>query len=200
MNDLPAWTIPAAAGVLGAFAVILIALRMRNAPRSGDSTPRRVQQFDLACTVCQQTLSIAVQDMRRLEGSEIALAVRVIPKLVGRPLADYVCPHCEADHCFTMDQGKPEWVGANLYSPQSKVSICQECQKVLKRPPWPERQYQGHPQDAPNPHPDYGLVCARCGARCCVSCVQSATRNRTKDGSFLCPRCRRQPVDAFFYP
>ena len=45
---------------------------------------------------------------------EVGLAVRIEPELAGRKLAEYICPHCEADHCFAIDRGQPEWVGVIL--------------------------------------------------------------------------------------
>lgn len=199
MDDLPEWAIPAVAGFGACLVIVLFILAFQARPKT--SKKRAVRgSFQLTCNVCQRELVIAMQDLRLLVGTEIGLAVRAIPAIVGRKLADYVCPYCEADHCFAVESGRPEWVGVNLYSPQTGGSQCMDCRKQLQRPPWPQGEYQGRPLEAPNPSPDYGLVCSRCDAVCCVACVKSATRNRTSDGSLLCPRCKRSPVDTYFYP
>ncbi len=198
MEDLPEWAIPAAAGFGACLVLVLLIVGVRARPKS-TKRPAQRGSFELICNNCQHKLVISMQDMRPLEGSEIGLAVRAIPQIVGRKLADYVCPYCEADHCFAIESGRPEWVGANLYSPQKQGSQCMECRKYLQRPPWPKGQYKGRVLEAPDVSPDYGLVCSRCGATCCVACVKDATRNRTKDGSLLCPRCHRSPVDEYYY-
>lgn len=199
LDNLPEWAIPAAAGFGACLLLVLFAFAVRSRPkRTKKRAVRGSVQF--TCNVCQHPIVMAIQDLQPLEGSDIGLAVRAIPALAGRKLAEYVCPYCEADHCFAVDGGQPEWVGVNLYSPQAKGAQCMECRKPLVRPPWPQGQYQGAPLTAPNVSPDYGLVCSRCGAICCVACVKNATRNRTTDGSLLCPRCHRSPVDTYFYP
>ncbi len=199
MDDLPEWAIPAAAGFAACLVLVLGIMGLRSRPKSSKKRASR-GSFQLTCNVCQHEMVIAMRDLRPLEGTEIGLAVRAVPQIVGRKLADYACPYCEADHCFAIESGQPEWVGVNLYSPQSHSSNCMDCGKRLQRPPWPQGEYQGRPLDAPNPQPDFGLVCSRCKAVCCVECVKKATRNRTTDGSLLCPRCHRSPVDAYFYP
>lgn len=198
-DNLPQWAIPAAAGFGACLVVVLLILVLRARPKSPKKRALR-GSFQLTCNVCQHELVIETQDLQLLVGTDIGLAVRAIPKIVGRKLADYTCPYCEADHCFAIESGKPEWVGVNLYSPQSAGSQCLDCRKPLRRPPWPKGQYKGRPLEAPNPSPDYGMVCARCDSVCCVACVKKATRNRTTDGTLLCPRCHRSPVDEYFYP
>jgi len=199
MENLPEWAIPAAAGFGACLVIVAMVFALRARPKTSKKRAAK-GSFQLTCNVCRHELVIAMQDLRPLEGTEIGLAVRILPHVVGRKLADYACPYCEADHCFTVDGGQPEWVGANLYSPQASGAKCMDCGKQLNRPPWPKGQFKGRPLEAPNASPDFGLVCSRCDAVCCVDCVQKATRNRTTDGSLLCPRCHRSPVDEYFYP
>ena len=156
--------------------------------------------LEMPCTVCQKPLISEQGELRALQGAEVGLVVRSKPEAVGRMIAEYVCPYCEAAHCFLVDARPPRWLGANFSQPQTKTTHCFECRKPLRTPPWPEHAYDGRLEEAPHLPPDLGLVCGRCQAVCCVACCTAATKHRTPDGSLLCPRCFRGPVDRVFHP
>ena len=129
----------------------------------------------------------------------MALAVRMHPDLVGRPLAESVCPRCEAAHCFAVDETPPAWIGVNLYEPQAPASRCVNCGKTLTKPDRDHVTVRKGSGVAEGLEPGVGLKCSRCQSVCCVTCCQLFTRNRTQDGSLLCPRCTRGPVEEIFY-
>ncbi len=153
-----------------------------------------------ACSSCNKPLVVAKAELVELSRPEIALVVRVRPDLTGQKLAEYVCPYCEASHCYLMERNRIEWVGVNLYSPHTTSTRCMDCGKPLRTPPWPPGTYDGRLNEAPALQPDYGLVCSKCHAVVCYACTMLATRGRTKDGSFVCPRCQRSPVDKTYHP
>ncbi|MCC6155650.1 MAG: hypothetical protein IT367_17905 [Candidatus Hydrogenedentes bacterium] len=197
MGDLIPPLICAAIGT-----VIVIVLTMRAKAQQTSKTVRGVyatNTVEQQCNVCQKQMVIPAADLVPLQSVEMALCVRAIPALMGRKMAEYSCPYCEAVHCFTVDKRTPEWVGANLYSPQTKGTRCLNCSKPLKIAPWGEGAYDKRLQEAPL-QPDYGLVCSKCDAVVCVACSVDATRNRTKDGTFMCPRCFRPYVDRTYHP
>lgn len=154
----------------------------------------------MTCSICQKTLVFHQDELELLSAVECALAVREKPDLVGRKLAEYVCPYCEAAHCFVISGKRMQWVAANLYEPQETTARCAECQKPLRRPPWPPGQYEGKLGEAPALAPDYGLVCSLCHAVCCVQCCVNLTRAGVREGKWTCPRCSRQSTDRLFYP
>lgn len=197
MGDLVPPLVCAAIGT-----AIVIVLTMRAKAQSSSKTVRGVyatNTVEQQCNVCQKQMVIPAADLVPLQSVEMALCVRSIPALMGRKMAEYTCPYCEAVHCFTVDKRTPEWVGANLYSPQTKGTRCLNCSKPLKVAPWGEGAYNKRLQEAPL-QPDYGLVCSKCDAVVCVACSVDATRNRTKDGTFVCPRCFRPSVDRTYHP
>lgn len=153
-----------------------------------------------ACSICQRELTFSLRDMRPLTSPEVALAVRGVPAAVGRALAEYVCPHCEAAYCFAVDAREPILVGINLYKPQTTGARCLQCRKLLEKPSWAPGVYDGRLAEAPNLSPNLGLVCPRCGAVCCVDCCRKATRGRTEQGALMCPRCSRYPMGKVFHP
>lgn len=188
-------------GIAGAVVVLALTVRAWLRSRDGVATRRSpTAPFEMECSTCHRRMVIHPNQLVSLSGPEMALCVRVKPDLRGRKLAEFVCPYCDASHAFVLDRRPPEWIGANLYSPQTKTSTCMECGKPLRKAPWPPMLYDGRLHEAPELHPDLGLVCSRCQAVTCVSCVKNATRNRTKDGSLVCPRCQRTPVNRVFHP
>ena len=191
MNVFQLWALPSAlaVGVAGMALALWWARRGMAASRNAC--------FEMECTVCQKMLVVDQHEMQALSPPECALVVRNAPRIVGRPLAEYVCPYCESAHCFAMDAPVPEWIASDAYVPQGRGALCKECQKRLQNPAWPPGQYTGKIQDAPLT-PDTGMICKRCGAVCCVACIRRATRNRTPDGSYLCPRCARGPLEHEF--
>lgn len=212
MTELSTWFFPLMVAIFGTGIVVGLTLRARggapraSAPRARVSNPSDGGRaaggkiVQMACTICHKQLVINPVELRPLTAVELALSVRSLPDLAGRKLAEYVCPYCESAHCFNVDRSVPLWVGANLYSPQTRTARCQECGKRLVPPPWPPGTYDGRLREAPDLHQDYGLVCSRCHAVVCVSCTTNATRNRTKDGSLVCPRCMRTPVNKVYHP
>jgi hypothetical protein len=212
LAELSTWFFPLLIAVFGMGIVITLTLRARGGEPAASARRASVpEQSDtgrvpgtkivqIACTICHKQLVINPVELRPLTPVELALSVRSVPDLAGRKLAEYVCPYCESAHCFNVDRRVPLWVGVNLYSPQTKTARCQECGKRLLPPPWPPGAYDGRLREAPDLHQDYGLVCSRCDAVVCVSCTLNATRNRTKDGSFVCPRCMRTPVNKMYHP
>lgn len=186
----------AAAAVLGTVIVLAATLGTRSPGRNA----RQDEAVEMACTICQQNLVIHRNQMAVLTGPEMALVVSVEPEIRGRDLAEYRCPHCDAAHCFAIDTAPPQWVVANAYEPQAMSTFCTECRKPIAKPSWPKGYYDGRFQDAGEKLlPRHGLVCPRCNAVCCVECCHTITRNRTPDGSLLCPRCSRGPVDKIFH-
>lgn len=190
-----------ATAALGTGMIVTWALRSRPGTAGGGAAGIRGRgSLQMPCTSCNRPLMIAREELVPLSRPEIALCVRVKPELTGMNLAEYVCPYCDASHCLAVSKRTIEWVGANLYSPHHGAARCMDCGKLLRTPPWPRGTYDGHLKEAPSLLPDYGLVCSKCQAVVCVACTEKATRNRTKDGSFVCPRCFRSPVDRCYHP
>lgn len=174
-----------------------LALRQQNGPPQ-PVVRRNAMVF--TCCICRRQSEVAKSALIPLSAPEKALAVREIPAVGGRPLAEYICSYCESSHCFAIDRSRPEWVGVNLYTPQTKTTRCQECGKPLVGPAPAKVACGEHNRGIPDLPRDCGLICAFCGAICCVACCLGMTRKRTSDGSLMCPRCRRQPVSRVFYP
>jgi hypothetical protein len=154
----------------------------------------------MACTVCGRQLVFSRNALEPLSAPEMALAVRALPAIVGRALADYTCPYCEASHCFAVDRRRVEWLGANLYQPQEMSSHCFECRRPLKRLPGGSGGLTEKIADTSALDADTGLKCSRCHSICCVECCRKATRGRGTEGGLICPRCSRRPVDQLYYP
>jgi hypothetical protein len=197
MSDLIAALV--CAGIGTAVVIFLTARARANESKGSVRAIFATNSVQQQCNVCQKQMVIAPEQMTPLQSVEMALCVRAVPQLNGRKLAEYTCPYCDAVHCFTVDKRTPEWIGANLYSPQTKGTRCLNCSKPLRVAPWREGAYDKRLQEAPL-QPDYGLLCSRCDAVVCVECTLDATRNRTKDGSFICPRCFRSPVERTYHP
>ena len=200
MEQELALVIAIATAAAGTGIVVTWALRSRPAASGGVSGRPGRNALQMPCTSCNRPLMIGREELVPLSKPEVALCVRVKPELTGKNLAEYVCPYCEASHCLSVTKRGLEWVGANLYSPHRGAARCMDCGKFLRTPPWPKGTYDGRLQEAPNLLPDHGLVCSKCQAIVCVDCTQRATRNRTKDGTFVCPRCFRSPVDKTYHP
>ena len=196
------WILPITAFValVGAGVVVWLAWRIREETDPSGIRSRMDNSLEFECSECQKTLVIMPSELTRLSGPEMALVVGGRPKLVGRKLAEYVCPHCEASHCFAVDRVPPVWIGANLYAPQAKSNNCQECRKRLRAPHWPPDAAADNVMNAPDLRPDYGLVCSRCGAVCCVACVAQYSRQDVREEGARCPRCGRSPINTVFRP
>jgi hypothetical protein len=187
----------------GAVALIGLVLVLRfSRPRKGLPSPEihaSRKGVQMPCTVCRQDLAIEKSSLRPLAPVERALIVRSRPAAVNYKLAEYVCPHCDASHCFNVTGSVPQYLGANFYAPQQQAAYCNECRKRLVSPPWSPGAYDGRLREAPNLSPDYGLECPYCRSTCCIDCCEKHTRRRTRDGSLQCPRCDRGPLSTFFH-
>ena len=192
MPEVSALIVPVTIAVAAAGVLVVLTPRLL---RGASGTTYGRGALEMACTVCQQPLVIPADALSKVSGSEMALIVRERPDAHGRALAEYRCPYCEALHIFAMGATQPAWLVTNPYESQAVSNHCAGCRQPLKRPPWPPGQYDGQAESAPGLEARHGLVCPRCGAVCCVACCRDATRNRTSDGSLLCPRCFRGPVN-----
>lgn len=190
----------AAAFIVSGCALVVLLLARRS-PRPPDArTGQQLAAPPLAsCTVCHKELTFGVADLRIISPQERGLVARARPDLVGKKLAEYICPHCEAAHCFVVVRARALWVGANFYEPQRAGAVCLECRKPLRKPPWKEGEYDGRLEAAPVLDPAYGLICSRCGALCCVACCAKMAHARTQDTRWVCPRCFRYPIEKVFH-
>ncbi len=177
----------------GAALVLLLVGRGRSSKGTGGAG----RAMEMECSVCQKHLIFNRDDLFTITPTEIALVVRTQPTLVGKKLYEYVCPYCEASHCFVIERGNAQWVAVNSYNPQAVTTKCMECGKPFQRPPWAKGLYDEKLQMAPQLRDEYGMICSRCGSRCCVSCCRKATPRDTLP--FHCPRCQRSPVDKFLH-
>lgn len=127
------------------------------------------------------------------------MIVQQRPQAYGRPIGEIRCRTCRTTHTFLLDTKPPTWLISDEGRAGHTGIVCTQCRRTLVNPPWPRGTRDGavhQVEDAPD---RAGVVCARCGDICCVECVRNASRGRTPDGSFLCPRCYRQPVDRFHH-
>ncbi|PCJ57735.1 MAG: hypothetical protein COA73_10450 [Candidatus Hydrogenedentota bacterium] len=170
-------------------------------PRVLKDTSQRVKKgksFEKSCPTCQKIMTVPRNKIRPLRNVETALVVQIEPNLEQRLMGEFRCPHCESAHIFLLDTTPPHLVISDPGEPQTNTNQCTNCHKPLLKATWPRNEYEGRVLEAPDLQPKHGLICARCDAVCCVECVKDATRNRTKDGSLLCPRCHRAPVDKIY--
>jgi hypothetical protein len=179
--------------------LLAAAIVLLTAPANARST-KRGRTMPVTCPVCGHAFEVSPESMRSMTNVEIGLAVSSMPDLAGKSLVECVCPRCESALCFEEQHNQLRFAGSNIYTAHDRPGLCQNCQRPLATPPWPVGAYEGKLKEGLDISPDIGLVCARCEARCCYSCVQNATRNRTKGGALICPRCFRTPVDKVFYP
>ena len=196
--DAIVFPVTAICAVAGAAAVFLWARSGASARPSKRRPSGPVQEIE--CSECHRILVFNPLQLQPLIPVEKGLAVRSRPKLVGLPLAEYVCPFCAAAHCFSLEKKKPVWVGVNLYEAQEKSANCFECRVTLRRPAWPRGAYDGRVNEAPAVFPDHGMVCGRCNAVCCHGCCEETAHRRGEDSSLYCPRCMRKGITAFFHP
>ena len=196
------WVLPITAlvALAGAGVVLWLAWRIREETDPSGIHLRHDNSLEFECTECQKPLLILPSQLTRLSGPEMALVVGSRPHLVGRALGEYVCPHCEASHCFAMDRVPPVWIGANFYAPQAHTANCMECRKRLRVPSWPADPESDNVLHANDLRPDDGLLCSRCGAVCCVACVAQYSRQDVRAEGARCPRCGRSPINTVFRP
>ena len=188
------------AAVVVAGALFWQRTRERGAANVGAQSMNRDGSMAFLCPVCGDENQIHYETLPVLSSAEKALVVRERPEVVGKELREYVCRQCDASHCFVFSEGRRRYIGANLYGGQAFGNCCVECRRPLERPPWNPGTHDGDLESAPGPIDSYGLRCRHCGAVTCVACCRATTRNRTKDGSLLCPRCFRGPQEHFFHP
>lgn len=199
MPSISAFIYPLTVAFCCAGIVIVMALARLQRRKNNRGPSPAAGTFEMECTVCQRSLVIHRSEVVELLGPEIALVVSTLPSALGRKLGEYRCPYCDASHCFDLGVKPMKWLVANVYEPQALTSHCTDCRKPLKKPSWPEGAYDGQIGEAPELLPEHGLICSRCKAVCCLECCNRMTRNRTHDGSLLCPRCGRGPVDKVFH-
>jgi len=194
--------------LLAALAILIGTVRNMRASRSPVRGIRRdPATIEMPCSVCHHQLIFHAAEVVPLAPAEMALVVREAPKLVRHRLAEYVCPYCDAAHCFTVDKGKPEWAGVNFYEPQVTGGLCQECRKTLRTPPWAKGQFDGNIDAAPERQRDFGLICSRCHAVCCAECCEKQSAISTDDRTLgqlqgaapACPRCGRNSMERFYH-
>lgn len=163
----------------------------------GEITRNRDGSFSMTCAVCAEPSEVSSESLATLSSAEKALVVRERPNVIGQNLVEFACPVCDASHCYQARRNSMLYVGVNLYQGQHFQTNCKECQKRIVRPPWRDGAFDGKVEQAPGDIANLGLQCPLCGAICCVDCCKRATRNRTTDGTLLCPRCFRGPNDRF---
>lgn len=184
-----------AVAALAALAAAFVFAHRRRNTRSAVST---TAPGGFICVTCGTTLPARPGHLRPMTAQERGLIVCEHPELSGAPLAELACPACGALHCFVVRGKQTHYVGTDIFAPQTRTSKCLDCGQPLARPGWPPDRDPGNPGAASLP-PNIGLICSRCGGVSCVACCRNATRNRTQDGSFLCPRCFRGPVDRVYH-
>ena len=187
-------------GIAGFAGVLLWWMRQRRPAGTAAPKAARSKTMEHPCENCGRTMIFAPGDLSPLSPSEVGLVVRTAPKWLGRKLAEIDCPYCGASHCFAVDRKPIQLAGCDLYTPQTGAGRCVDCRTPLGTPPWAAGTYDGRFEEVPELRPNFGLVCERCQAVCCVACCQKATRGRTKDGSLLCPRCFRGPLAKIYTP
>lgn len=190
----------ATALLIGLVVLLLVHVMRRSVQDAGHLVRNRDGSFPAICAVCNAGTLVSTDMLVTLSSAEKALVVRERPIALGKNLVEFVCPCCDAAHCYIANMKSMEFVGVNLYQGQSFQTRCKECQKQLLAPPWPAGAYDGNWREAPGPADDFGMVCSQCDAISCLACCTSTTRNRTADGSLLCPRCYRGPMLHFYHP
>ena len=186
--------------VLAGIALRLAWLALGSSARPGEVLLNRDGSFIMVCTVCSASAHVSPEALVPLSSAEKALVVRERPGVIGQNLVEFACPACDASHCYNARRNSMELVGVNLYQGQHFQANCKECQKRIVRPPWHRGAFDGKVAQAPGDLSALGLQCSFCSAICCVDCCMQATRNRTADGTLLCPRCFRGPNSRFYHP
>lgn len=199
MPPIEVAVVASAMAILAIIAVRLTWLTVRPSAIPGEITRNRDGSFAVICAVCGESVEVSSESLSTLSPAEKALVVRERPNVIGQNLVEFACPACDASHCYSVRRNAMAYVGVNLYQGQHFQTNCKECQKRIKKPVWPDRAYDGKVNQAPGDLTDLGLQCSLCGAICCVDCCKRATRNRTSDGTLLCPRCFRGPNDHFWH-
>jgi hypothetical protein len=156
---------------------------------------RRRTPLRLRCPVCQHEIETEEGRLTPLSLELVSFVVREDPALYGLPLAEVRCDGCGVDHIFATNVRPPRFLMSNPVSDKVRTSTCSQCRAPLMRPAWTRGAYDGRLTSAPGFGARHGLECRRCGAVTCVSCAEEASRGRTMDGSYICARCFRGPLD-----
>ena len=183
--------------ILFGIALRLSWLALRSPAGNSEIPLNRDGSFAMICAVCGEAAEVPASALAPLSSAEKALVVRERPSVIGQQLVEFPCPACDASHCYSVRRHTMTAVGVNLYQGQHFQANCKECQRAIVAPPWRKGDFDGNVSAAPGDTSALGLTCKFCGAICCVPCCQDATRNRTADGTLLCPRCFRGPNDQF---
>lgn len=147
------------------------------------------------CPNCQQHVSMTPEGMRHLDTNDSALVIRNFPDAPAYDLAEIRCPECNSTLVFRVDEWPPVYLAANILEGHTAKNSCTQCRTPLLKPQFPVGEFDHDTNALPRLPDNIGLICSRCNAVNCLVCVKDATRNRTADGSLLCPRCYRGPVD-----
>ncbi len=197
----------AVTGVLAVLAPLWLRIRKTHRP-TARVTPRKRPPKEpplppplvsLECPICQAQLGFSSADFRRLTAPEVALIVSQRRYATRRSLLEATCPRCDACFTFYGDVNPPSLLGTNLYHAQQKGNRCVNCAKPLTRPTWDSEEITTREQVLDALDPLHGLDCEHCGAVCCAGCCEHISRNRTTDGSLMCPRCRRKSMHLLHY-
>jgi hypothetical protein len=190
--DSTAILIPIIGLILGVIGLIVLTPRLL---RETKQKQIKRNALDFSCPTCQNMLVITRESIVSITGVEAALVVQNIPNAPRHHLAEQRCLACSSMLTFRVDQWPPVFLIANAVEGQKISNNCVECRQPLVRPRFARGVYDGRIEEIPELNPKLGLKCSRCDAVSCVECLEFVTRNRTKDGSFLCPRCFRSPVN-----
>jgi hypothetical protein len=187
MGELESIILPITAAV---FAVGMLAVLT---PRMMDRKRRALLR--LTCPVCQHEIVAEEGQLTPLPLEMVSFIVREDPSTHGLPLGELRCRNCGVHHVYATHVRPPRYLMPNPLSDKVRTSTCAQCRAPLARPSWPRGMYDGRIAAAPGFGAHHGLECTRCGAVVCVRCTQDASSGRTKDGSYVCPRCFRGPLE-----
>lgn len=184
--------IPVAGLVIAMLAMALIAPRMA---QDNKERAKKKRLYAYPCPDCQRPVHMTPGGLKPLDPMEAGMIVRLVPTAPQRHLGEVRCQHCRSTLTFRTDQWPPGFITINATEGHYAKNSCTQCHKPLRTPEFPRGAYDGNADDLKRLPPNIGLICSRCNAINCVACVVDVTRNRTSDGSLLCPRCYRGPVD-----
>lgn len=190
--DLPSIIIPLAGLILAFGGLLVLTPKML---REQKKKSVRKSALEFSCPTCQDTVFVTRQSLISITGAEAALVIQKIPDAPSHDLAEQRCQACSSMLTFRIDEWPPVFLIANAIEGQKISNNCVECRKPLVRPTWPRGVYDEKIEEIPDMDSKLGLKCPRCDAVSCVACLEFVTRNRTQDGSYLCPRCFRSPVN-----
>ena len=192
----PNLLIPIAGLALAVVAMLVVAPRMAKENKDRANNKRT---YTYTCPDCQQPIHITPNGLRPLDPADAGMIIRLAPDAPQYHLGDVRCLSCKSTLTFRTDQWPPGFITMNATEGHVSKNSCTQCRKPFRKPEFPPGAYDGDADALKRLPHDIGLICSRCGSLDCVACVVDATRNRTADGSLLCPRCYRGPVDKVHY-